>query len=147
MRENKITRTIEEVNGYIADDGTWFRTKEECQKYEESAKMVLFNMVKDKLVGKTNIYHLLEEGCEDCDAEIYSVDSMKTLELLNRYFSLSTFHSQKNVVSTDMIGKNIIIFWDYDRDVCWSRGTIDDLLNEIRNRYEKVINKETDKDK
>lgn len=141
MKENKITRTIEEVNGYIADDGTWFRTKEECQKYEESAKMVLFSMIKEKIIAKTNIYHLFHEGNEDDDVEIFNIDSLETAELLNRYISLYTYDKKADLIKTDMVGKKIIICWSYDRDYCWSKGTIEDLLNNIKERYEKVVNK------
>lgn len=141
MKEQIIEKVVKEVNGYIADDGTWFRTKEECQKYEESAKMVLFNMVKDKIIAETNIYNLLHEGNDDDGVEIYNVDSLETLELLNRYIMLSTYDKKKDLFKTDMIGKKIIVFWSYDRDYCWSKGTIEDLLNGIKERYDKVVNK------
>ena len=141
MKEQKITRTIEEVNGYIADDGTWFKNKEQCLEYEASAKMVVYNMVKEKMIGKTDIQNLFGEGDPDSDVEIFLVDSMNTLELLNRYVYLYTYDKKENLVSTDMIGKKIIICWSYDKDYCWCKGTIEDVLKEIRESYEKVINK------
>ena len=141
MREQKITRTIEEVNGYIADDGNWFRTKEECMKYEESAKVVAFNMAKEKMIAKSSIYGLLEEGDEDYDVEIYNVDSINTVELINRYIYLYTYDKKADLIPTDMIGKQIIICWNYDRDCCWYQGTIDDVLNGIKKRYDYLVNK------
>ena len=141
MKEQKITRTIEEINGYIADDGTWFKRKEDCHEYEASAKMVVYNMVKEKIIGKTNILGLFSEGCEDCDVEIYSVDSMNTVELLNRYIYLYTYDKKDNLITTEMIGHKIIICWSYDKDYCWCKGTIEDILKEIRENYEKVISK------
>lgn len=141
MKEQKITRTIEEVNGYIADDGTWFKNQGECIAYEESAKMVAFNMAKEKLIAKTNIYSLVNEGDEDCDVEIYNVDSVNTVELLNRYIYLYTYNKVANLISTDMIGKKIIICWNYDKDCCWCKGSIEDLINEIKKNYDKIINK------
>lgn len=142
MRENKITRTVEEVNGYYADDGTWFREKDECKKYEESAKMVVFKMIKDKMIAKTNIYNLLGEGSEDDAVEIFKVDSLETVELLNRYTTLSTYDKTAPFAS-DMIGKDIIIQWNYERDWCYCHDTIDDLLLKIKGNYEKAISKET----
>ena len=141
MKEQKITRTIEEVNGYIADDGTWFKNKEQCLEYEASAKMVVYNMVKEKMIGKTDIQNLFGEGDPDSDVEIFLVDSMNTLELLNRYVYLYTYDKKENLVPTDMIGKKIIFCWSYDKDYCWCKGTIEDVLKEIRESYEKVINK------
>ena len=142
MRENKITRTIEEINGYYADDGTWFREKEECQKYEETAKMVVYKMIKDKMIAKTNIYALLTEGNEDDEVEIYNVDSIETVELLNRYIALTTYDKKSDLITTEMIGKKIIIFWSYDRDWCWCKGSIEDLLNTIKENYNRLFNKE-----
>ena len=141
MREQKFTRTIEEINGYIADDGTWFRNKSDCIAYEESVKMVAFNMVKEKMIVKSSIYGLLEEGSEEDDVEIYNVDSLNTVELLNRYIYLYTYDKKADLIKTDMIGKQIIICWNYDRDCCWCKGTIDDLLNNIKERYNRLINK------
>ena len=142
MKVQKITRTIEEINGYIADDGTWFKREEDCKEYEASAKMVVYNMVKEKMIGKTSIYGLLGEGDEDCDVEIFSVDSVNTLELLNRYVYLYTYDKKENLITTDMIGHKIIICWSYDKDYCWCKGSIEDVLNDIKANYEKAINKE-----
>ena len=141
IREDKVTKTVEEVRGYYADDGQWFRTKEECEKYEETAKMVVFKMIKEKMVAKTNVYALLGEGSEEEDVEIFNVDSLKTVELLNRYTSLNTY--DKHVLFTsEMVGKNIIIFWSYEHDWCYCHGTIDDLILKIKENYEGLFPKE-----
>lgn len=141
MKEQKITRTIEEVNGYIADDGTWFRTKDQCMEYEESAKMVAFNMVKDKMIAKSTIYGLLSDGDEECDVEIYNVDSKDTVELLNKYIYLYTYNKKADLIKMDMIGKEIIICWNYDRDCCWCKGSINDMIEGINKNYNKIVNK------
>lgn len=56
MRVQNITRTktIEEIikTSYIAEDGTVFRTQDECEKYEESALFVVSNKLK-RLTSKT----------------------------------------------------------------------------------------------
>ena len=141
MREQKITRTIEEVNGYIADDGKWFKEKEECQRYEESAKMVVFKMIQCKRLGGTTIYELIGEGSDDCDVEIYSVDSIETVELLNRYIALSTYDKKADLITTEMVGKEVLLFWDYDREYCYYGKPIEDLFNDIKGRYDTIVNK------
>ena len=138
MRADKITRTIEEVRGYYADDGTWFKTEEECQKYEETAKMVVFKMIKDKIVAKTTILDLFGEGEDYADVDIYNVDSVDTVELLNRYVAMNTYDKQV-VFTTDMVGKKIILAWNYDHDWCKCYGTIEDLLGGIKQKYEEKI--------
>ena len=140
MKEQIITREVKEVNGYIADDGTWFKQKEDCIQYEESAKMVLFQMVKDKMIGKTTELGLFDVGYEDNDVEIYRVDSLQTLELLNRY-TYVTSYDKTTLFTSDMIGKDVIICWNYDRDACWCKGTIDDIINDIKNTYNRILQK------
>ena len=141
MRENRVTKTVEEVNGYYADDGQWFRTKEECMNYEESAKMVVFKMIKDKLIAKTTVLDFLDEGSSDDEVEIFKVDSLETVELLNRYTSLSTY-DKLILFTSDMVGKDIILVWNYDRDYCWCHGSIDDYLENIRKKYDKLFSEE-----
>ena len=48
MRKNEIKKTVEEIVGveYIAEDGTIFNNKEECEKYEKSALFVVSNKLK-----------------------------------------------------------------------------------------------------
>ena len=146
MRENRITRTIEEVNGYYAEDGQWFKDKAECEKYEQSAKMVLYGMLKDNRIGITNAYALFENGCEDDPVEIYNIDSEITRERLNRYIILETRYNQ-NLITADMIGETIILQWGYDKEYCYCHGTIEDVLNDIKERYDKVVNPKTTEQK
>ena len=141
MKVEKTTRTVEEISGYRADDGSWFRTEEECKVYEETAKMVVFRMIKDKMVKKTTIFNLLTEGNDDDDVEIFDVDSLETVELLNRYTALNTYDKQI-VFTADMVGKKILLFWNYDHDWCSCKGSIDDLLANIKKNYEEVIAQE-----
>lgn len=141
MRVDKITKTVEEVRGYYADDGTWFKTEDECRKYEETAKIVVLKMVKDKMIAKTTVYNLLNEGDCDCDVEIFNVDSLETVELLNRYTAINTRENQVEFTA-DMVGKKIILIWNYDRDWCCCRGSIDDLLAKIKKNYEEVLAQE-----
>lgn len=141
MKVQKVTKTVEEIKGYIADDGSWFRTEEECLKYEETAKMVVFKMIKDKMVKKTTIYNLFGVGNDDDDVEIFDVDSIETVELLNRYTALNTY-DKKIVFGADMVGKKIILAWNYDRDWCECHGSIDDLLATIKKNFESVLAQE-----
>ena len=147
MKRNEIKRTVEEVVRveYIAEDGQVFYNEEECLKYEESAKMTAFGMVKDKLLKRTNIYTLLREGHEDEDVEIWKVDSLETVELLNKYLRLCYRSSNKpteNPIKNDMVGKEVLVFWSYDRDWFIVHEDISAYLVEIRRRYEEIMTQE-----
>lgn len=143
MKESKITRTIEEINGYIAIDGTFFALREECEKYEKSAKMVIFNIIKDKMVAKTTEYNLFKIGSDDNDIEIFKIDSIETVELLNRYITLCFYKDiEENLVKEDMVGKTILITWNYDHDWCEVLGDIDDMYANIKQRYTEIVSQE-----
>ena len=95
-------------------------------------------MVKDKMIAKTTVYNLLGDGNDDCDAEIFDVDSLETVELLNRYTAINTYDKQVEFTA-DMVGKKIILVWSYDRDWCCCKGTIDDLLAKIKKNFEDAL--------
>ena len=140
MREQKRVKTIEEVTGYIADDGTFFTTKEECQNYEKSAKVVVYNMVKEKMIAETSEYEIFDIGCEDHIIEVFLVDSVETMELLNRYTYLYSYTKpEKNYITEEMIGKEIMMTWGYVRDYVYNIGSIGDFLVDCRRRFENII--------
>ena len=136
MKEIKTTRTIEEVTGYEAFDGTRFGEREECKKYEESAEGVLKARVQQYKIGETTIYGLLDEGCDDCGVDIYSVPDADVAQALSQYISVVT--REKPILLDEYVGKEIIIFWSYDHDYAWIRS-IDGIIEGIRNNYQKAI--------
>ena len=141
----KIEKQVEKVTKetvitYEASDGRIFKSEEECKKYEETAKMVVYNMIQQNLIGKTNIYDLFGEGNQDELVEIYRIDSLEIVELLNRYISLTTYNKEaRNIITNDMVGKDIILCWSYDMEWCWTHESIDDLCNDIRKSYMSTI--------
>ena len=142
----KIEKQVEKVTKetvitYEASDGRIFKSEEECKKYEETAKkMVIYNRIQQNLIGKTNIYDLFGEGSQDEVVEIYRIDSLEIVELLRQYISLTMgVKEAKNIITNDMIGKDIILCWNYDLGWCWTHESIDDLCNNIRKSYMSII--------
>lgn len=140
MRENVIEKVVKEVNGYYAEDGTFFRDKDECIKYEESAKGVIYNMIKPYMIGKTDPYELFNSGYSDNRIEIFMVEDIKTVELLNRYIALNVdnIYLDREYVTKNMIGKEIIMEWTYEGDYCLVHGTMEDVFAHIQAEYEKA---------
>ena len=162
MRENKITRTEEVLVRieYVAEDGQAFRSKEECEKYEESALFAVSKQL--KRLATTNIYALIGDGCEDDEVEIFDVQTEKDLENLRRYLYLkarkngATENSIKECFTAEnenrkdyvfdnvTIGHEVIICWSYDRDWFWTHrdGSINGYLNFLRDRMKALITPE-----
>lgn len=138
MREVKRTRTIEEVTGYEATDGTYFTTKEECKKYEESALGVLAGRITKYRIGETTIYGLLDEGSDDCGVDIYRIPDADAAQSIAQYVVLQTRDNTYSTMFDKYIGKEVIIMWGYDHD--WAGvSTLEELLDTIKSNYDSVV--------
>lgn len=110
MKEIKRTRTIEEVTGYEAEDGTVFKTKEECEKYESTAKVVVYKAFKELMVdgkpfAECNIWEDFGYGSEEFDLAVIEIKDETDLEIANRYYELNGGFN----ISKDFIGKKVLV--------------------------------------
>ena len=131
MKKVTKTKTTEQIY-YEAIDGTLFSNEEECRKYEKSAKVVLYGMIKDKVVGITTPDDLCGIGYDN-PLYIYKVDSMETLELLNRYIYLKT--EKECLLNENMIGKNVLVEWNDDEDWACTHGSVEEFCSLIKTQY------------
>lgn len=81
MKEIKQTY---QITKYQAEDGTIFNTKEECKKYDESAKCVLLGKYNDLVIRQTNCYYLCDPlgGSEEYDVDVVKVSSKEDVDLI-----------------------------------------------------------------
>lgn len=164
MRVNEVrrTETIEKLVRieYIAEDGSKFRSEEECKKYEESALFA----VSQKLKRLTKDRQVSQEDINDnfpCDnmAEIFDIQTERDLENLRRYLYLTLkkngagdatikdcFESEDGkrsnyVFENVTIGHEVIIFWSYDEDYFWvyGNGSIEAYCEYHKNNILKLI--------
>lgn len=161
MKKNEIKRTVEEVVRveYIAEDGQVFNSEEECEKYEESALFVVKSKLK-KLTNKwTSMYMFLEEGSDECELEIFDVQTEEDLENLRRYLYLKAMKNgardedinncftsvdgkrENFVFDSVTIGHEVMVFWAYDNDWFWvyNDGSLEGYFSWLRRQYMKVI--------
>lgn len=163
MKKNEIktTKTIEEVVRveYIAEDGMIFRDEEECKKYEESALFTVSNKLKRLNNKFTSIYDLNEDGSDECELEIFDVQTEKDLENLRRYLYLrltkngaseSTINDcltpdnerrKDHTFDNVTIGHEVLVFWSYDQDWVWTYrdGSLNGYLSWLKDKYLKII--------
>ncbi len=138
MKEVTREKTITEVAYYEAIDGMHFQSKEECERYEKSAEMVLFKELEPYHKGKMTEYDLYNGvGSEEYDVDIYYIPDADTLHKLNIYRSI--LDRSAKLIEDEYISKTILLSWDYDRQYSYCEGTIDDVLTKIRNAYNKAI--------
>lgn len=168
MKKNEIKRTIEEVVRveYIAEDGAVFYDEQECRKYEESALFMVSKKV-TKLTHKwTSVCDLTNEGSDDCELEIFKVDTKEDLDNLRRYLYLKAL---KNGAREDDIsqcftsvdgkradyvfdnvtaGHEVMVFWSYDADWFWvyKDGSMNGYFEWLKEQYTNIITPKENKD-
>ena len=132
MRVNKIkeTQTQEVIVRieYIAEDGTIFLHKEECEAYEKTAIAVAKRKLKRLDNGKLSEYDMFEAGCEDYGVEVFDIQTQQDLDNLEMYLRLKIGEYDESQMNpfTDVNGKRkdyvfenvtygheVIIFWNY----------------------------------
>lgn len=165
MKRNEIKKMVEEIVKieYIAEDGTVFDSAEECRKYEESALFTVSKKLK-RLTNEWTSHYSLLENCEDCQLEIFNIETNDDLENLKRYVYLTlskngasessikecftSSNGKRDMFVIDGItkGHEVLLFWGYDADWCWvyGDGSLNGYFNWIEDNYKKII---TPKDK
>lgn len=146
MRINEIKETREVLvrTDYIAEDGEVFSTKEECEKYEESAIFVASNKL--KRLHKKNAMHsdIFEECSCDLPIEIFNAGTEMDIDNIRRYAKLKANVDLSRITP----GHEVIIFWNYEYDYCWAfgNGSLNALLDLIKSNVENIITpKESEK--
>lgn len=110
MKEIKTTRTIEEITGYAAEDGTLFFSKEACIKYEQSAEAAAKKAAWHYFVNDPISYDLFntdEEGLLvfDCpNADAYTI--------IRHWAEAAGVWDAKNF-TPDYIGKRVAFFQSF----------------------------------
>ena len=163
MKVNEVrkTETIEKLvrTEYVAEDGTVFRSEEECKKYEESALFAISKELKRLTKDNTSQYEINDNFSCDDTVEIFDVQTERDLENLRRYLYLKM---RKNGASEDSVkecftskngkrdkyvfdgvtaGHEVMIFWNYDKDWFWvyNDGSINGYCDFFRENITKLI--------
>lgn len=73
---------------YQAIDGEMFDTREECEKYDNTAKAVLMSKY-NKLVKKSlTEYNLLNMGCDDNDLDLVILNTLDDVDTVKQLYCL-----------------------------------------------------------
>jgi hypothetical protein len=108
MKEIKTTQTIEVVTGYEAMDGTIFRSKEECEKYESSAKAAAKAAAWHYLVDDRISWEIFRD--ESQGLYIFDIPDAKALDVILRWAYLADVEKAERL-TPDLIGKRIGVMW------------------------------------
>ena len=85
MKEIYKTSTVKELF-YEAVDGTTFKDKKECEKYENTAKCALLVKYKPLVVKETTEYTLYKTGNDEDAIDIVKLKSKEDIDTLMQLF-------------------------------------------------------------
>lgn len=83
MKEITITKTWNEVI-YQAIDGTKFTSKDECIKYDNTARAVIMSEYNELIISRTNEYELLGMGNSDTSIDVVSVKTYEDAQVVKK---------------------------------------------------------------
>lgn len=142
MKEIHKTTEVKELF-YEAIDGTTFKDKKECEKYEESAKCALLVKYKPLIVKETTEYALYETGNDDDSIDIVKLKSKEDIDtLIQLYFYYNgqgKYQLEKAADMTNSCAKALetddflIIYRGYcdDDSYFYIRGTITEIYEHM----------------
>ena len=122
-----------------AIDGITFTTKEECVKYEESAKCVLLSRYKGMIVKQTNEDAFYKTGSDELDiVKLKNDSSINIIMQLYHYYNTGEYAKtyaesiEKSCVRA-LEEDDFLIIYRGDRyeDSFWVRGTRNELFEHI----------------
>lgn len=140
MKAITTTKTIEEIKGYEASDGTFFKDKAECEKYEGTCKCVIMKEFKELVIGECTEFSILDAGSDESGYYIVKINDSHDVEVVNK--AIHFFYKNAKLLTSDVIGKEVMVYVDYDGELSGCTTTIDELIESIRKSYEKVTRKE-----
>ena len=117
MKTITNVKTVEEIVGYEACDGTRFTTEEECKKYENTAKAVIKSRFKKLVIKEIEGCDITDCGSRftgaGCDEDWYyalvEIKDENDLKTAQMYHVIEGSKSGKYGFDETMIGKRVIV--------------------------------------
>ena len=113
MKELTHTKTVTETYGYQAYDGAFFSSKEECEKYEITAKAVIFNEFKRLFVGEdfseTQIFENFGYGSDEWGKAVIDIKNADDLHAVNMWIENAKYCDHTGGLDNSYIGKRLLV--------------------------------------
>jgi len=145
MEAIKVTKTIEEITGYEAFDGTWFREEEECRKYEQSARGVASKAALSKQIGSVyadDAFPAFSICCED-RIVTYDIKTAEDLQIVNTWLNLLP---DKRIIDSKYIGHKVLVDIWIDEDGATIMGTRQEMEEKCKKMLDKLFCEEVGSD-
>jgi hypothetical protein len=135
-----VKEVIKRETIWEASDGTQFTSKEECQKYENTAKCVIRTRYSSLIVKSLREEDLLINGCYDNIIDVIKLDDSSDINTVLAMCKLYGYDEEETVCKRALKSDSyILINRGYDNDSFWIMGTIDDILQKISDKLSSVV--------
>lgn len=138
MKEVVKSKTVNTVV-YQALDGTEFVNKDECRKYEESAKCVLFHKYNKLVVKREHEETIFKTGSYDDIVDIVKVTSQEDIDIILQVFyyfnsnpSTPYLERIENSLNSS-VGSFLFISRGYDNDGFYPLASLPEYVKHLEN--------------
>lgn len=130
------------IKKWEATDGTQFNSREDCEKYENSAKCVILTKYKDFVIKESDEYHLFGVGNEDCQVDVVRVPNEKAIDVIFQAFCFfrdwdsdeNKEKARKTITNAFEYNDFLLIGNDYELNNFYIIGTLDNVIEQIKER-------------
>lgn len=145
MKEIKKESTVF-YHEYEACDGSIFKNREECIKYEETAQCVIRKKFNDLVEYSSNESSLFSCGSEDCIIDFVKPNTQDAVNTIMQMLELCNTNDDKARKWIKEAQKNkdylLIGHYSYDKDSYYIWGTRTNVLNQIKKNLFFEVEKE-----
>lgn len=130
------------IRKWEAKDGTQFSSKEDCEKYENSAKCVILANYKDFVVKVSSEYDIFGVENEDCEVDVVRVPDERAVDVIFQTFCFfrdwvsdeNKEEVRKKIVHAYEYNDFLLIQKGYESDDFYIIGTLYSILEQIKER-------------
>lgn len=145
MKEIKKEKTVFDYE-YEAYDGSIFKNREECIKYEETAQCVIRKKFNDLVEYSSNESSLFSCGSEDCIIDFVKPNTQDAINTIMQMLELCNTNDDKARKWIKEAQKNndylLIVHNFYDKDFYYVWSTRTSILDSINENLLFEVNKE-----
>lgn len=141
MKEISVEKTLT-VRKYEAVDGTLFDDKDECQRYENTARCVLLSKYNKLIIKSATEYDLFEMGSEETVIDLIKIKHKSDIPTIVQLVILDNQHLIKDqdridrmyeqLESASIAGETFMISRGYQDDYFWPLGSVENKIEQIR---------------
>jgi hypothetical protein len=140
MKEISIEKTLTERK-YEAVDGTLFDSKDECQRYENTARCVLLSKYNKLIIKSATEYDLFEMGSEETVIDLIKIKHTSDIPTIVQLVILDNDYLIKEQDRIDRMyeqlesaynaGETFMVNRGYQDDYFWPLGSVENKIKQI----------------